>query len=84
MRVTCLCPGFTRTEFGERAGMEGAAVPDAVWMTADAVAEAGLDALDRNAAVCIPGRHNAAMVGLLHVLPRGAVRKLSGRVTGKL
>ena len=43
--VTVIEPGFTRTEFQERAGLtEGAGMPDFVWQSADEVAEATLTA----------------------------------------
>ncbi len=41
--VTVVEPGFTRTEFQERAGLtENAGMPDFVWQTAEAVADATL------------------------------------------
>ena len=44
MTVTVVEPGFTRTEFQDRAGLtENAGMPDFVWQTAEAVADATLD-----------------------------------------
>src|SRR5439155_3448150 len=47
VHVTCLCPGFTRTEFQERAGITDIASPGFLWQDADTVARIGLRALDR-------------------------------------
>ena len=53
--VTALLPGFTRTEFHEAAGMSRSVVPGPAWMSADAVARAGLRAVARGRAQCVPG-----------------------------
>jgi uncharacterized protein len=36
--VTCVCPGFTRTEFQERADYDASHIPGFLWHDADAVA----------------------------------------------
>ena len=53
--VTALCPGFTRTEFQERANAPASEVPGFLWQEAPEVARAGLDGLAKNRAVVIPG-----------------------------
>jgi len=53
--VTALLPGFTRTEFHEAAGMSRSMVPGPAWMSADTVARAGLRAVGRGRAQCVPG-----------------------------
>src|SRR5579884_597561 len=53
IKVTCLCPGPTRTEFGEVAGFGGNGMFDKVAMNAPEVVRAGLDGFDRNKAVVI-------------------------------
>jgi short-subunit dehydrogenase len=53
--VTALLPGFTRTEFHEAAGMSRSVVPGPAWMSADTVARAGLRAVGRGRAQCVPG-----------------------------
>ena len=78
VRVTCLCPGFTRTAFQDRAGLEAAAVPGFLWSDPASVARAGLKALQRNKAVCIPGLVNKGAPGLVRLLPRAAVRRIAG------
>src|SRR5206468_10129065 len=48
INVTCLCPGPTRTEFGEVAGFGGNGMYDWVAMDAPAVVAAGLKGLRDN------------------------------------
>jgi uncharacterized protein len=60
--VTVLCPGPVDTEFAESAGFEGTeaevALPRFMWLSAEAVATAAVDGLDRGRAVVIPGVAN--------------------------
>lgn len=71
VHVTALCPGLTRSEFHEVAGIteEIAAAPRWTWMTARAVAEAGIEAVEANRALCTPGAVNKALTGAAKLLP---------------
>lgn len=75
VRVSAVCPGFTRTEFQVRSGATGEGMPDFVWQSADEVARGALDALDRNRAVWIPGALNTAMGWIADALPGVVTRK---------
>jgi len=83
IRVTALCPGFTRTEFQEAAGgtVEAVKMPDFLWMDPDDVARTGWRAVQRGDPVCIPGVFNRLIVGLFKYLPDSIGRWLV-RVTG--
>jgi uncharacterized protein len=84
VRVTALCPGFTHTEFQRRAAMATVRVPAFLWSDATSVAEAGLEALDRNQAVCVPGVMNKlASVGA-RMAPMSVTRKVAGQVLGHM
>ena len=48
IKVSCLCPGPTRTEFGEVAGFGGNGLFDKVAMEAPEVVAAGFEGLDKN------------------------------------
>jgi short-subunit dehydrogenase len=77
--VTALEPGFTRTEFQERAGLSGdAGVPEVVWMTADAVAAAGLDGARAGKAVVVPGLGYKAVAGVTGFIPKTPLRRMVG------
>ena len=48
VHVTCVAPGFTRTEFQERADFDASGMPDFMWQTADDVARIALESLEQN------------------------------------
>jgi short-subunit dehydrogenase len=80
IKVTCLCPGPTRTEFGEVAGFGGNRLFDRVAMSARAVVAAGLNGLRRNRAVVVPGIINKTVAVSGRFAPRAAVRKIAGAI----
>jgi short-subunit dehydrogenase len=80
VHVTCLCPGPTRTEFGEVAGFGGNGLFDRVAMKSPAVVKAGLDALDNNRAVVVPGAMNKFGAASTRFAPRSVVRKIAGAI----
>ena len=75
IKVSALCPGPTATEFGVVAGYKG---PQLKRFKASAagVVKAGLDGLDRNRAIVIPGFANKAGAQAGRFLPRSAVRRI--------
>jgi short-subunit dehydrogenase len=82
VRVLALCPGYTRTEFHERAGIDVSATPDWMWLTADQVAAGALRDLRRGRLVSVPGlRYKALVFGMRHA-PAGLVRRLSPDTRG--
>ena len=80
IKVSCLCPGPTRTEFGEVAGFGGNGMFDKVAMESPAVAAAGLDGLDKNKAVVVPGIVNKITANSGRFAPRSVVRKVAGAI----
>lgn len=78
VRVQLLCPGFTRTEFQEVAGVDTADVPDFAWMTPEAVVEASLEGLRRGDRAVIPGAGNKLLGAVLRALPSAAASRLGG------
>src|SRR5882724_8623821 len=66
--VTALCPGSTRTEFFERAGMKNLR-RDGLMMDAGVVAEIGYQGLMRGKRVVIPGALNKFMSTLANFVP---------------
>jgi short-subunit dehydrogenase len=82
VRVQVLCPGFTHTEFQQRAGVDTSRIPGVAWMSADAVVQASLAGLERGDVVVIPGGVNRALYAGTALLPRGIVRRVMG-VLGK-
>ncbi len=80
IKVSCLCPGPTHTEFGEVAGFGGNSMFDHVAMGPAEVVEAGLAGLDRNQAVVVPGWMNKVTAASTRFAPRSVVRKIAGAI----
>jgi uncharacterized protein len=80
INVTCLCPGPTRTEFGDIAGFGGNGLFDRVAMESPEVVKAGLRGLDRNKAVVVPGLVNKVTANSGRFAPRSVVRKIAGAI----
>jgi short-subunit dehydrogenase len=80
VKVTCLCPGPTRTEFGDVAGFGGNGLFDKVAMESPDVVAAGLKGLDRNKAVVVPGFVNKIVASSGRFAPRSVVRKIAGAI----
>ena len=74
VHVSALCPGFTRTEFHARAGMDPGKIPDRLWLDADDVVSTGLRDHRRGRAVSIPGMQYKALVAASRLVPRRAVQ----------
>ncbi len=82
--VTVVEPGFTRTEFQERAGLtENAGMPDFVWQSAEAVADATLAGARKGQALVVPGTHNRVAAGLSALVPRNVKRRAVGMMSGR-
>ncbi|WP_375403851.1 SDR family NAD(P)-dependent oxidoreductase [uncultured Sphingomonas sp.] len=80
VRVSALCPGPTRTEFADRAGMKDLTSFDAVWADADAVVRDGLAAVRANSPVKVSGTINTLMADSVRFLPRILARKVTGTI----
>jgi uncharacterized protein len=85
LKVTAVCPGFTRTEFAAVAGIEAAAGRESrlFWQTPEAVVEVAISGNQRGRVVVIPGWHNRLSVFLLRALPEPLVRAVVGAAAAK-
>lgn len=81
VHVTALCPGYTRTEFHDRADWSIEGLPSTAWGTPEQVARAGVDGLLANRAIVVPGASNRVVGGLSRALPTTLTRKAAGLVT---
>jgi short-subunit dehydrogenase len=83
VKISALCPGFTRTEFHQRGRMSMKGLPDFMWLASDTlVARAWKDAL-KGKAISIPGWQYKLLVFVIQRLPRSIVRKVGMSVRRK-
>ncbi len=75
VRALALCPGPTRTEFEDVAGVS-AVFNKSMPMTAASVVRSALRALDRGHAICVPGAHNLVLAQGPRLVPRSMLRRV--------
>jgi hypothetical protein len=68
--ATAVCPGFVRTEFHRRAGMNMSRTPAFMWLTAPTVVDVALRAARRGRVVVVPGAGYRLLAAVLQWLPR--------------
>jgi uncharacterized protein len=74
VRATAVCPGFVRTEFHQRAGMDVSGVPDFMWLDADQVVAQAFRDLAADRPVSVAGPQYKAFTALLRHGPRSLAR----------
>lgn len=77
--VTAVCPGFTRTEFHERASADMSHVPGRMWLEPKTVVAEGLADAARGRPVSVPSRKYKLLVSATRTLPRPLLRKIMSR-----
>jgi uncharacterized protein len=82
VRVTCLCPGNTATEFQAIAGQHPSRVAQATSMTADRVAAIGIKGMLRGRRIVVPGGTNKFTRLLLRLFPHTLVGRAAARLLG--
>jgi short-subunit dehydrogenase len=84
VHVSALCPGFTHTEFHDRAHINMDKLPDWLWLDADVVVAAGLRDHRAGRSVSIPGRQYKALIAAARLTPRWLVRAGSRQTRKRL
>jgi short-subunit dehydrogenase len=79
VHVMALCPGWVRTEFHERSGMDTTQIPGFLWLTPDRLVTAALRDLRHGVPVSVPGTAYKILAGLGKILPLRIATKLSAR-----
>ena len=71
IHCTALCPGFTWTEFHDVNGTREMTKqsPEWMWMKAEPVVEAGIEAVTKGQPVVVPGAVNKGLATLTKILP---------------
>ncbi|MGH8828977.1 MAG: SDR family NAD(P)-dependent oxidoreductase, partial [Jiangellaceae bacterium] len=73
VRAMALAPGFTRTEFHDRAEMRMSRLPEWLWLDADALVDAAMKDLRKGKQVSVPGAVYKVAAAALPRLPRRLV-----------
>ncbi|MEO8899183.1 MAG: SDR family oxidoreductase [Candidatus Dormibacter sp.] len=79
VRAMAFCPGPTRTEFDDVAGVQSL-FDNSLPMSPDAVVRSALRALDRGHAIFVPGAHNVIIAQGVRLMPRTALRRVMGGI----
>ncbi len=77
VRVMALCPGYVRTEFHDRAGIDVSGRPGLLWLDADALVVHALRDLRRGRRVSVPSLRYKAVVAALRHLPHQALQAVA-------
>jgi short-subunit dehydrogenase len=83
IRISALCPGFTHTEFHQRAGINKKTVPTWMWLSVDSVVREGWRDHKRGKAVSVPSMRYKFLVALIRLLPRATVRRINHQVRNR-
>lgn len=83
IKVSALCPGFTRTEFHQRGRMSMKALPNFMWLDADRLVEQSWRDALKGDAVSIPGWQYKLLYFLVQSVPRSIVRKVGMNLRAK-
>jgi len=75
--VLALCPGATRTEFQEVAGVSGH-VPEFTYMSAEAVVRQAISAAKAGKRTLVPGWMNKVMIASTRITPRRVMAQIAG------
>lgn len=77
VKVTAVCPGFVRTEFHQRLGIDrDASAPRFLWLEADRVVREALADFDSGKAISVPSKRYKAILVIRRVVPRPVLQKL--------
>ncbi|HEV7193049.1 MAG TPA: SDR family oxidoreductase [Jatrophihabitantaceae bacterium] len=77
--VTAVCPGFTHTEFHERAKADMSHVPERMWLDAATVVSEGLADAAKGKPISVPSRQYKTLVAATRSVPRPLLRKIMAR-----
>ena len=83
VKISALCPGFTRTEFHARGRMKMTALPKFMWLDSDKLVSKSWKYAKANRVICIPGWQYKILSAIARNAPRPIVRKVGMNVRKK-
>jgi short-subunit dehydrogenase len=76
VKISALCPGFTRTEFHQRGRMKMKGLPEFMWLDSDQLVAAAWSDAQAGKVVSVPGWQYKLLVAVISSTPRRFVRKI--------
>lgn len=83
IKISALCPGFTRTEFHQRGRMSMRGLPSFMWLNSDNLVAKSWSDAQKGKAVSIPGWQYQLLTFVMRYGPRFMVRKIGMNVRVK-
>ena len=83
VKISALCPGFTRTEFHERGRMRMNGLPEFMWLSSDRVVTQAWKENQNGKVLSVPGWQYLILSTIARTAPRPMVRKLGMNVRRK-
>jgi short-subunit dehydrogenase len=77
--VHVVCPGYVRTEFHRRAGIDMTKLPSFMWLEVDDVIRESLADIARGKVISVPGVQYKALTTVVRLLPRRLARAATNR-----
>ncbi|MFD0365408.1 SDR family NAD(P)-dependent oxidoreductase [Nocardia sp. GCM10030253] len=77
VRVQALCPGFVRTEFHERAGIEMSSLPKPLWLSVEQVVAGSLRDLEKDRVLSVPGVQYKVLTTVAGMIPRTLAARMN-------
>jgi short-subunit dehydrogenase len=76
VKISALCPGFTRTEFHKRGRMKMNGLPSFMWLNADKLVAKSWKDAQVNKPISIPGWQYKLLVAIIAITPRSIIRRV--------
>ena len=83
VKISALCPGFTRTEFHQRGRMKMKGLPNFMWLSAEKVVEKSWRDANAGKVISIPGWQYLILSSISRFGPRPMVRRIGMNVRKK-
>jgi short-subunit dehydrogenase len=83
IKISALCPGFTRTEFHERGRMKMNGLPNFMWLSAEKVVSKSWRDVNAGKVISIPGWQYLILSSISRFGPRPMVRRIGMNVRKK-
>lgn len=83
VKISALCPGFTRTEFHQRGRMKMKGLPNFMWLSAEKVVQKSWQDVNARKVISIPGWQYLILASISRFGPRPMVRRIGMNVRKK-